>query len=80
MTDDIDRAQERDAYDRDRAVAAALARIAASRLPHDATVDGQCIDCEQPIEPARLAALAHKTSRCLHCATAYEQRSKDLYR
>lgn len=80
MSDDIDRAQERDAQDRDRATALTLQRIAAAHAPRDPSIDGLCIDCDEPIEPARLAALDHKTSRCAGCATDYEHRLKGYRR
>lgn len=80
MSDDIDRAQASDEQDRDRAVSAALQRIADAQAPRNASVDGVCIDCDEPIEPARLAALAHKTSRCASCATDYEHRMKSYRR
>lgn len=76
MSDDIDRAQEREQLDRDLALHATRTRIAASLQPHDTAVDGRCVDCDGPIEEARLAALAHKTSRCAACARDFEHRLK----
>jgi len=74
MTDDMDRAQRLDGFDRDVALVNTRARIAAAQLPRDTSVDGICIDCELPIEPARLAALRGTTSRCADCASQFEQR------
>jgi RNA polymerase-binding transcription factor DksA len=71
--DDIDRAQHREQIDRDAAIAAAQARIAASYDPRAASVDGRCIDCDTPIDPARLAAVS-MTSRCTACAASRERR------
>jgi RNA polymerase-binding transcription factor DksA len=80
LTDDIERAQESDAQDRGRAEAEALRRIAEANAPRNTSVDGICIDCDEPIEPARLAALDHKTSRCASCATDHEHRLKGYRR
>lgn len=49
-----------------RRIDAALARIEAGTY-------GDCIDCEEPIEPARLEVQPAATL-CLPCATAREQR------
>jgi RNA polymerase-binding transcription factor DksA len=76
MTDDIERAQESEAKDRDRALSNTLHRIAASRSPRDVSIDGMCIDCAEPIEPERLVALGHKTSRCSSCAHDFEHRNR----
>jgi RNA polymerase-binding transcription factor DksA len=71
--DDMDRAQAREQLDRDSAVAAAQARIAASFAARDASGDGRCIDCDEPIDPDRLA-LVRCTSRCTPCAAVFERR------
>ncbi|MHB1273631.1 MAG: TraR/DksA C4-type zinc finger protein [Rhodanobacter sp.] len=76
MSDAIDRAQESDAQDRERALAAVQQRIADSFAPRHGAIDGICIDCDEPIEPARLQVLHGKTSRCASCATDHEQRMK----
>lgn len=76
MADDIDRAQEVEERDRELALRAARARIAAALAPRDASSGQCCIDCEQPIEPERLKALHGCTSRCIECATAHEHRMK----
>lgn len=73
MIDDMDRAQAQEAFDRERALAQVQTRIAASLSPRDTRVDGCCIDCEQPIEPARLHAMRHATSRCVACAAEHER-------
>lgn len=80
MSDDIDRAQESDAQDRDRAMTSALQRIAAARSPSNTSIDGNCIDCDEAIEPARLVALDYKTSRCASCAADHEHRLKGFRR
>ena len=74
MIDDMDRAQALEAFDREHALADLRARIAASLSPRDASVDGRCIECEQPIEPGRLQAMRHATSRCASCAAEHERR------
>jgi RNA polymerase-binding transcription factor DksA len=71
----MDRIQEQETVEREQAIAAARARIAASFDPRDARVDGTCIDCDESIEPARLAALG-KTARCAECAHRFEQRHR----
>lgn len=76
MADDIDRAQEREQIDRDLALKAHAARIAASFEPVDPALAGFCMDCEQPIEPARLQALRGATVRCSGCAIELERRLK----
>lgn len=74
MADDIDRAQDREQTDRELALKAQAARIAASSEPIDPAQAGFCIECEQPIEPARLQALRGATVRCSACARDFEQR------
>lgn len=76
MIDDMERAQAMEGFDRDVALANTLARIAAAHAPRDASVDGRCIECDLPIEPARLAALRGCTSRCADCAAQHEQRMR----
>jgi RNA polymerase-binding transcription factor DksA len=72
MTDDVDRAQRIEAFDRDVALSNQLARIAASMTPRDVSVDGFCIDCGDQIGRARLDAMRGCTSRCATCAARYE--------
>ena len=76
MTDDMDRAQQLDGFDRDVALTNTRARIAAAREPRDPAIDRQCIECDQPIEAARLTALRGATSRCADCARQFEQRMR----
>ncbi|WP_428993924.1 TraR/DksA C4-type zinc finger protein [Dyella terrae] len=76
VSDDMDRAQESEAADRERALRLAAERIAASFEPRKDGIEGLCIDCDLPIEPARLIVLAGKTSRCASCAHDYEQRKR----
>lgn len=73
MSDDIDRAQECEQADRERALRHAAERIAASFTPRQEGIDAMCIDCDLPIEAARLTVLAGKTSRCASCAHEYER-------
>lgn len=74
MADDMDRAQERDQNDRDAAIKAALAKIEATFAPRNVAVDGICIDCDEDIEPERLAVI--RTARCADCARQHEQRTR----
>lgn len=77
MTDDIERAQEIEQRDRDNALRLQLERqerINASFAPREQGVEAICIDCNDAIEPARLKALHHKTSRCAQCARDHEHR------
>lgn len=71
----MDRAQESEAADRERALRAASDRIAASFQPRQDGVDGICIDCGDAIEEARLTVLCGKTSRCASCAHDFEKRT-----
>lgn len=74
MADEIDMAQARDQLDRDNAIAATLRRIADAFAPRDARVDGLCVDCDEPIEPERLAVI--RTARCADCAGIFERRQR----
>ncbi len=74
MADEIDRAQECEQAERDRALKATLERIRLSHQPRDPSVENFCIECEQPIGAARMKAV--KTSRCKHCADAFELRAR----
>jgi RNA polymerase-binding transcription factor DksA len=69
----MDRAQEREQLDRDRAIDAARARIAESMLPRDPKAAEFCIDCDEPIEAERLL-LVRRASRCAQCARDFEAR------
>lgn len=80
MSDEIDRAQAAEARDRDLAIRGTQRRIADSFAARDVSVDGVCIDCGEPIEPARLLALDHRTGRCAHCARDREQRMRGYRR
>lgn len=73
MTDEIDRAQEREQRDRDMALLALRERIDAANAPRDPALDGLCVDCGEPIEDGRLKVLP-LTSRCADCAHLAEQR------
>lgn len=61
--DELDLSQQREERDRDIALAQHAARRRAVHTP----VDGLCVDCEEPIEPARLRALGD-TEHCSACA------------
>lgn len=76
MMDVIDDAQRTEESDRALALEAMRQRIAASFAPRDVGVDGRCIDCDEPIESARIEALGYKTSRCIGCARDYELRMR----
>lgn len=72
MTDDVDRAQRVEAFDREVALRNQLARIAAAMSSRDTSVDGFCIDCGDAIGAERLLLMRGCTSRCANCATRYE--------
>ena len=80
MSDSIDAAQDREQLDRDLALHAQAQRVAESHAPRREGIDALCIDCDEPIEPARLAVLAGKTSRCAQCAKDHEQRMRGYRR
>jgi len=61
--DDIDRAQEREQFDRDNAIRAIRQRLATA--PNN---DGRCIECGDEIEPRRLAAIGPSCRLCYPCA------------
>lgn len=71
--DEMDRAQAQEQTDREMALAAMRERIDAALTPRDPAADGLCIDCDQPIEPDRIAALRGCCSRCVDCATRWEK-------
>ena len=73
MSDDVDKAQEREQRDRDAAIAATLQRVAAAHAPRDREQDKVCMDCGNEIEPPRLKVLPF-TSRCAECAHIQERR------
>ena len=76
--DEIDQAQAREQLDRELALAALRERIDASLTPRDPSIDGLCIDCDEPIEPERIAALRGCCSRCVDCATRHEWRMREV--
>lgn len=80
MTDQIDPVPELEQRERDEGVQRVRDRIAESFKPRAPGVDAICIDCDEPIEPQRLAVLAGKTSRCASCAQDHEQRSRGYRR
>jgi RNA polymerase-binding transcription factor DksA len=70
--DEVDRAQESEEADRERALKAMRDRIAASFVPRNPLVEEACIDCGNAIEKERLKAL-RRTARCADCAHAFER-------
>lgn len=74
MTDDMERAQALEAFDRDAAIATHM-RSAAKATP-TGPFDGCCADCGEPIDPQRLAALGGIAMRCIDCATRHEHRAR----
>lgn len=73
LSDDIDRSQEVEDIHRAQALHLALKQIAARNQMDEPSRDGRCIDCGDPIEPERLAALRGRTSRCSSCAHDMER-------
>lgn len=53
--------------------AEALAAHYAARRPQPAAPDGLCVDCGDPIPPARLAARPD-AARCVECQTIEDRR------
>lgn len=72
MIDDIERAQEREQLDRERALRAQRQRIEASFGPRDADAREWCCACGNRIELERIAALGPLISRCARCAKQLE--------
>lgn len=72
MTDDMERAQALEAFDRDQAIAAHRRRASSA----ECSVDGRCDDCDEPIEPGRLRALRGATTWCIDCATRREHQGR----
>lgn len=80
MSNVFDDAQHRELLDRELAIKAQLQRVAESHAPRRPGLEGVCMDCELPIEPARLAALNGKTCRCARCAQRWEHQMKGYRR
>ena len=74
MSDIIDMAQDIEERERFMALSRMRERIDASFTPRPPGLERLCMDCDDPIEPERFAALAGKTSRCASCARDYERR------
>lgn len=76
MADDIDRAQHYDELYRTQALNSHYDRRRKStglhRNPAGGTGSSECIDCGEPIEPARLIAMP-RAVRCVACQTKYER-------
>lgn len=60
----MDTSQRLEDQDRERAVRKAVNTAATQAV---SSIDGMCVDCDGPIEPARLAVLG-ATARCASCA------------
>lgn len=73
--DDLDRAKELEMRERQAALERALAQGRETEAP--LIIDGVrcCIDCGQPIPPARLAARPQSV-RCIDCKQEREQRCR----
>ncbi|GKX57628.1 hypothetical protein SOASR030_37400 [Leminorella grimontii] len=69
MSDVIDRGSAREIFIRELAIARHQNR------PKPATSDGVCVDCDQPIEVARLKANPC-AERCIDCQLLYERRRR----
>lgn len=80
MTDQIDPVPELEERERQAGVQRVRDRITESFRPRAPGTDALCIGCDEPIDPERLAALDHKTSRCASCAADYEHRMKGYRR
>lgn len=72
MTDDIDRAQDLEARQRDTALRrqATRAGLQGKTMTDSAT---ECQDCEKPIPEARRCAVPG-CQRCVKCQTIYEKK------
>lgn len=80
MADAIDQAQAREQMDRELMLAEHHRRAAAHESAAGTpSLDGLCIDCDEPIELARLAVL-RVTSRCASCARDFERRMQVIGR
>ncbi len=73
--DDLDRAKELEMRERQAALERALAEGQETERP--LVIDGVrcCIDCGEPISPARLAARPQSV-RCIYCKQEREQRCR----
>lgn len=67
--DAIDRASEREAHDRELALAAQRQR---AQAPRRTSGNGICMDCGHGIEPRRLRVLGPHILRCASCARIHE--------
>lgn len=68
--DVFDRASEKEERDRTEAIAAVLEAARPTSL-----ATGMCVDCGDPIEPERLAALPY-AQRCIGCQRQQEHRKQ----
>ena len=67
MSDEVDRAQER--AETFRTESLARATFARETAPIG---DGICVDCDEHIPPARMAALNGRAKRCAFCEQQHE--------
>ena len=68
MADEADRAQDRAEMLRQEAITRTLA-TADMTTP---TGDGICVDCDEVIPPARIAATGGRALRCVFCESQHE--------
>jgi RNA polymerase-binding transcription factor DksA len=62
----IELAEQRAEQERDAAVSRSIAALSSAGTP-------DCVDCREPIDPARKAALP-SAERCIHCQSRRERR------
>jgi phage/conjugal plasmid C-4 type zinc finger TraR family protein len=69
MADDIDQAQQNDEFFRQQAIQAHFSGLSRTETQ---TFTSECVECGEPIEPARLTAMP-KAIRCLDCQARHER-------
>ncbi|SEM75113.1 phage/conjugal plasmid C-4 type zinc finger protein, TraR family [Syntrophus gentianae] len=76
MPDEIDQAQHHDEFFREQALCSHYDRLRKKTGLHRSLAGGtgpsECIDCGDPIEPARLAVMPNAI-RCLDCQARHER-------
>ncbi|SEM78989.1 phage/conjugal plasmid C-4 type zinc finger protein, TraR family [Syntrophus gentianae] len=76
MPDEIDQAQHHDELFREQALSSHYNRVRKKAGLHRSLAGGtgcsECIDCGEPIEPARLAVMPNAI-RCLDCQSRHER-------
>ncbi|MGB1239352.1 MAG: TraR/DksA C4-type zinc finger protein [Pseudomonadales bacterium] len=75
MPDILDQAKDTEMMLRDNSIAAAQANAACE--PAQEVIDGRvvCIDCDEPVQQARLAVKPN-AARCIYCQQRAEQQGK----